>query len=97
MWMFLSGPGAFTDLDQADPEVREAVLAAMKPLADNPYDPPGLYAFRMRGQYDADRYVAILPHGWYVTYEPAPNGVIPWAGKIVKIRSVNREPEDGTI
>lgn len=87
-WRFLNAGRVAERLRDEPHDVRSAVADALELLLENPYDPPGLEAHRMRVRNREDMMVAYLPLDWYVTYTTHPNGLPPLGGKLVVIRAL---------
>lgn len=77
-WTFLSSNKVQTRLAEEHGEDKtaiEQVVVSLSRILVNPYNPPGLtsYPFRTKKderRYPGQRYIAELPHDWYITYVP---------------------------
>jgi hypothetical protein len=64
-------------------------ITGLELLLEDPFDPPNLFAHRMRGQHE-ELYVAHLPDHWFLTYIPRVMGTPPLVGNMVECRSFLR-------
>lgn len=92
MWKIWAWPGVFDELRKRPHAEIEEVHRTIGLLLVDPYDPPGLIWYPLRGHTDRDLLVAELALGWYCTYKPCPGGIPPMGGHFVWIRSLDPIP-----
>ena len=73
------------------------VAVGLAAVLQNPYAPPGIVSYEFRlpdAKPPGQRYVAELPHDWYITYVPVewyPKPPIVYE-RVVFVESLNRHP-----
>lgn len=92
-WTILN-PGLIErGLAQEAAPVRDAVLLAIQELLKDPMGPTNIAVRPLRGipaHIDPGVLLAQLPGGWTLSYEAYPEGLMPLAGPLIKVRAFVR-------